>query len=98
MLREVRKIEAHMRPAILELYRRFLRDSANPDERQYADPADEINANLVHANYMSAADLAICREYSIEAMATEADFAEMQVLHDTLSSSRLPEEDVDAAA
>ena len=81
-----------------DVYQRFLRDSADPEERQYTDPADEINANLVHANYMSAADLAVCREFSVEALAAEAGFIEMQVLHDALSSSRLPEEDVDAAA
>ena len=47
---------------------------------------------------MSDADLAICREFSLEEMAAEANFAEMQVLHDELSSSRLLEEDVNAAA
>jgi hypothetical protein len=81
MMREVQNIEAHMQAVILELYCRFLKDSADPDLRAYADPGDEIAANFIHANYMSARDLDFCREYDIRGLSDEAGFAEIQALH-----------------
>ena len=96
MMKEVRNIEEHMRPVILELYQRFLRESADPEERQYADPADEINANFVHANYVSSADIAFCRGFKITGMEGEPAFGEMQALHTTLMSA-YPSEDDEAA-
>ena len=68
MMREVRNIEAHMQPVILELYDRFLKDSADPELREYADPVDEVTANFVHRYYMSEADLAFCRGFDITAL------------------------------
>lgn len=97
MMKEVRNIETHMRPAIVELYQRFLRTSADLEERQYTDPADEIAANLIHTNCMSAADLVICAQFNIEALATEADHEEMQVLHVKLAELYPPEEMEEAA-
>ncbi|PNQ98842.1 hypothetical protein C1S70_10165 [Azospirillum argentinense] len=86
MMKEVRNIEAHMHPVILELYQKFLRDSSDPEERQYADPSDEITANFVHANYMSAADLVYCREFAVEEMVDDDGFEEIKNLHETLVS------------
>jgi hypothetical protein len=81
MMKEVRNIEAHMEPVIVELYRRFLADSADPETREYAEPGDEVTANLVHANYMSAADLVFCRGFDIETLSDAPGFEEMQALH-----------------
>ena len=86
MMREVRNIEAHMQPVIIELYLRFLRDSANPDEREYAEPTDEIAANLVHKNYMSAADIEFCRTAKIDTLANQPAFAGAELLHQTLAT------------
>ncbi|MCZ4267450.1 hypothetical protein O4H48_06035 [Rhodobacteraceae bacterium G21628-S1] len=93
MMTEVRNIEAHMRPVILELYQRFLLDSANPEEREYANPADEITANFVHANYMSAADLVFCRGFDIETLSDKPGFDEMQALHTALAETYPDEEE-----
>ena len=93
MMREVRNIETHMKPVILELYQRFLRDSSDPEERQYADPADEMTANFVHANYMSAADIVFCGEFDIEVLNAEPQFDEMRILHGTLPNT-VTEEDI----
>lgn len=81
MMREVANIETHMEPVILDLYRRFLISSADVEERQYTDPVDEIAANLVHANYMSSADIAICSGFDVSALAGEAHHDEIQALH-----------------
>lgn len=97
MMKEVRNIEAHMEPIIGELYQRFLHNSFDPDERQYADPDDEITANFVHANYLSAADIAVCTRFDVAALANEAGFAGMQALHETFLEA-FPAEGVAAAA
>ncbi|MCZ8036356.1 MAG: hypothetical protein O9288_16575 [Novosphingobium sp.] len=97
MLREVRNIEAHMRPVITELYRRFLTERTDEELWAYSDPKDEVNANLVHANYMSAADLAFCRDFNIQALNAEVGFAVMETLHQSLAALYPPDE-VEAAA
>jgi hypothetical protein len=85
MMKEVRNIEAHMQPVIVELYTAFLLgESSNPDLRQYPDYADEVRANLVHADYLSSADLAYCRDFDITMMADHPHFDEMQLLHGAL--------------
>lgn len=96
MMTEVRNIEEHMKPVILELYERFLLDSADPEEREYVDAADEITANFVHANYMSAADLVFCRGFDIETLNDKPGFEEMQALHVALAAT-YPNEEEDAA-
>lgn len=92
MMKEVRNIEAHMEPVIVELYRRFLADSADAETREYAEPGDEVTANLVHANYMSAADLMFCRGFDIETLSDQPGFEEMQALHAALVETYSDEE------
>ncbi|MBO9461704.1 hypothetical protein [Labrenzia sp. R5_0] len=96
MMKEVRNIEVHMQPVILELYGQFLSDSADPEEREYTDPADEITANFVHANYMSAADLVFCRGFDIGALSDKPGYAEIQALHEALLET-YPDEEEQAA-
>ena len=93
MMTEVRNIEAHMQPVIFELYERFLLDSADPEEREYADAAAEITANFVHANYMSATDLVFCRGFDIETLNDKPGFEEMQALHAALAATYPDEEE-----
>lgn len=97
MMKEVRNIETHMEPVILELYRRFLISSADVEERQYTDPTDEIAANLVHANYMSSADITICSVFDVSALAGEAHHDEIQALHAKMLEL-YPSEEMEAAA
>ena len=73
-----------MQPVILELYGRFLQDSADPELREYADPEDEVTANFVHRSYMSEADLAFCRGVDVAAFAAEPAYDEMAALHAAL--------------
>jgi len=85
MIREVRNIEAHMQQVVLELYHRFLTESCDEEERQYADPRDEIRANLIHRFYMSSADLSFCRAFDIAEMSAELGFVGIETLHSSLS-------------
>jgi hypothetical protein len=84
MMREVRNIEAHMQPVVHELYRRFLSERADEEGWEFAVPSDEVQANLVHANYMSAADLAFCSGFDIDSLSTEDGFGAMGALHRSL--------------
>lgn len=93
MMKEVRNIEAHMQPVILELYRRFLTDRADDELWQFSTPGDEVTANLVHANYMSTADLVFCQSFDINSLAAEPGFAAMQSLHEALVAFNPPELD-----
>lgn len=97
MMKEVRKIEAHMELVIVELYRRFLADSSDAETREYAEPGDEVTANFVHANYMSAADLVFCRSFDIETLSEEPGFEEMQALHAALVGTYSDDEEPEAA-
>jgi hypothetical protein len=85
MMREVRNIEAHMQPVIVELYLRFLAESANPDEREYAEPKDEITAKLLHKYYMSAADIAFCQRTNIGGVQWAVPFAQVEAPHEALA-------------
>lgn len=94
MMTEVRSIETHMNPVILELYRAFLKgDSSDPDLRQYPDYADEVRVNFVHANYMSEADISFCRTFDLAELAGEPNFLEMEALHTALADTYPGEED-----
>jgi len=42
ILRVVAEIQTHSRPVIEHCYREFLRRNHDPDEREYADAADQI--------------------------------------------------------
>lgn len=97
MMTEVRNIEAHMQPVILELYRRFLADRADEELWAFAVPGDEVTANLVHASYMSAADISFCRAFDIETLSTEPGFEAKQALHQSLGDL-YPADELEAAA
>ena len=81
MMREVRNIQTHMQLVIMELYRRFLADSADPDTREYADPGDEVTANLLHVNYMSSADIEHCAGFDLAEFAKHPNEANIAELH-----------------
>jgi hypothetical protein len=91
MMQEVRNIEAHMQPVIFELYRRFLTDRADDELWQFSTPGDEVTVNLVHANYMSAADLAFCQSFDINSLAAMPGFEAMRALHEEVVALSPPE-------
>ena len=84
MMREVRNIETHMKPIIVELYQRFLEGSADPETREYAESNNEITEILVHANYMSTADLVHCTDFNIATLSAHPHYEEIEMLHRAL--------------
>lgn len=62
---QVDSIQDHMRPVIYDCLVHFSRESWNPDEREYEDPADQIREELIHANYFSQKDFEAALQFDI---------------------------------
>lgn len=84
MTQEVVNIQQHMRPIIQEAYGRFLGGSADIDEREYALPEQEIEASLIHRNYISQKDIEVCLSFDLASFAGYPHYGGMCELHDTL--------------
>lgn len=87
MMLEVDNIQNHMRPIILEVYGRFLISSSDIDEREYAIPEDEIEASLIHRNYVSQKDVGVCIGFDINSLPVQQYPEAIQELHHSLIST-----------
>jgi hypothetical protein len=87
MMREVANIQRHMRPIIIEVYDCFLRNNSDVDEREYALPEQEIEANLIHQSYISSKDLKVLISHDLEPYLTHPNAQEIQTLHETLCAT-----------
>ncbi|MBM3342003.1 MAG: hypothetical protein FJY56_07825 [Betaproteobacteria bacterium] len=84
MMREVSNIQTHMRPIILDVYGSFLKESANPEEREYGTAREEIEANFIHRSYVSQKDIVFCLGYDLTPFAANPNYANIQDLHQSL--------------
>ena len=84
ILRIVDEIQAHSKPVIEHCYREFLIQNHDPAERAYPDPADQIRETLIHDNYLSQKDIAICLGFDIESLAAQPEHKHMRELHEVL--------------
>lgn len=91
MMREVANIEDHMRPIVLELYVRFLRESSNVEEREYADPRQEIEVSFIHRSYVSQKDIEICRGIDLSPLQADPEFPQLESLHLSFLENYPPE-------
>lgn len=91
MMDEVKNIQAHMRPIISEVYGRFLKESADNEEREYSDPTNELMASLIHRNYISQKDIEICLGFDLASLAAHPQHDGMRELHDCLKDEYGPE-------
>lgn len=60
IMQQVRGIQKHMKPILHMSLLQFLRDSADPDEREIADINDHIEMNFLHKHYLSRKDIEVC--------------------------------------
>ena len=60
ILRVVEEIQTHSKSVIKHCYENFLSESHDEEEREYADPADQIRETLIHNHYLSQKDIEIC--------------------------------------
>ena len=63
---------------------RFLVGSSDIEEREYADPKQEIEVSLIHENYISPKDIEICLAYDLTTLGTDPNFPAIQALHQCL--------------
>lgn len=87
ILRVVEEIENHSNAVIELCYREFLLRSADAEEREYPDPADQIREVLIHGNYMSQKDIQVCLGLDLEPFAYHHQKAEIRALHQTLQAT-----------
>jgi hypothetical protein len=86
ILRVVDEIQTHSTPVIERCYREFLIRSADADEREYPDPADQIREVLIHGNYMARRDIDICLGFDVKSLQEHLGFDEIRTLHETLTN------------
>ncbi len=86
-LRIVEEIQTHSKSTIERCYEGFLAASANPDEREYVDPSDQIREALIHENYFSQKDIEICANMSLDALRSNPGFDEIRSVHESLRST-----------
>jgi len=84
MMREVINIQRHMHPIIQEVYGRFLVESSDIEEREYADPKQEIEVSLIHQSYISPKDIEICLAYDLTPLSANDNFVAIKALHQSL--------------
>jgi hypothetical protein len=80
-LRIVSEIQSHSEAIIVDGYKTFLRDSADPDEREHIDVSDQVREVLIHEGYMSLIDLDFCANFDIAEFAGHPHYAEIEALH-----------------
>jgi hypothetical protein len=81
IIRLVTEIQSHSEGIIVEGYKRFLTDSADPEERQHIEIHDQVREVLIHESYMSLIDLDFCANFDIAEFVDHPHFAEVEALH-----------------
>jgi len=86
ILQFVDEIQTLSHPVITECLVHFLKESWNPDEREYIGEEDQIREVLIHGNYLSQKDIEYLLTFDINKMSAEPHFSEIEQLYDTFSS------------
>jgi hypothetical protein len=81
ILRLVSEIQGHSEGIIVEGYRKFLAESADPEEREHIEAHDQVREVLIHESYMSLVDLDFCARFDIAELAEHPHIAEIEALH-----------------
>lgn len=77
----VDEIQTQSKAVVKYCYHKFLRDSLDPEEREYNDPFDHTNEVLIHDNYMSQKDIEICINLNIADSFKQQEFSLINDLH-----------------
>lgn len=81
VLRLVSEIQGHSEGIIVEGYKKFLSESADPEEREHIEIQDQVREVLIHESYMSLVDLDFCANFNIAGFNDHPHFAEIEALH-----------------
>ena len=93
IMRAVDQIRTHSKPIIEHHYREFLRESHDPDEREFAEATDQIREVLIHGNYMSQKDIEFCVNCDISSLRGCSSFSQIEALHKSLCAAYGTEEE-----
>ena len=74
------QIEQCSKPMITNCFERFLVESWNPEEREYADETDQIREALIHEQYFSKKDIEFCMQFEIKSLSENKHFREIKSL------------------
>ena len=80
ILRHVEKIQSLTFPIIEASFEKFLSESWNSDEREYAVEDDEIKENLIHRHYLSWEDMKQLTRFDINRLSSHPNFTEVNAL------------------
>lgn len=80
VMQQVRGIQAYMPTVLHSCLMQFLRDSANPDEREIADINDHVEMNFLRKHYLSLKDIEACLACDLSEFDTSPFKDEVQAL------------------
>lgn len=86
ILRYVDEIQTLSNPVVDECLMRFLKESWNPDDREYIGEEDQIREVLIHGNYLSQKDIEHLLTFDITQLSADPNYAAMQQLFDTFTA------------
>jgi hypothetical protein len=84
ILRVADEIQTYSAPIIQRCYSRFLVENNDPNDREYAEDTDQIREILIHGNYMSLKDIAICVTFKVTALSNDPNYMNIVSLHQSL--------------
>ena len=87
VLRIAEEIQNQSRSMIEKCYRSHLLESADPEDREYADDEDQNREILVHGNYLSQRDINICLAQNIAEHSANPGYENIQALHEALKQT-----------
>lgn len=80
VMQQIRGIQTHMPSVLHACLLQFLRDSANPDEREIADSEVHVEINFLHKHYLSRKDIEACLACDLSEFDDSPFRGEVQVL------------------
>jgi len=87
ILRYVDEIQTLSHPVIDECLIQFLKDSWNPDDREYIGEEDQIREILIHGNYLSQKDIEHMLTFDITQLSAETNYTEMETLFNAFTTA-----------
>ncbi|HBP0274486.1 TPA: hypothetical protein ACQGPN_002313 [Pseudomonas aeruginosa] len=86
VMQQIRGIQTHMPSVLHACLLQFLRDSANPDERQIADSEVHVEINFLHKHYLSRKDIEACLACDLSEFNNSPFRGEVQALMQVLQT------------
>lgn len=86
ILRYVDEIQTLSHPVIDECLIQFLKESWNPEDREYIGEEDQIREILIHGNYLSQKDIEHLLTFDITQLSAETNYKEMETLFNAFTT------------